>query len=186
MVIIMTYFCHECGSPLDETAKFCPGCGARVQAVSHGLLLLEPVNYEFHRLSWWLGGSGGTNVRITLQGHTMTIWQQLRVLVFIKGKEKIQNIDVNQIACLQYEKTLNKGIILFILVIAGIVLAVGTGPMHASWLGIIFLFGLHEKSVYIQMKNGYREELKNLSSDKGVEELFQSLQQINPGIRRTY
>ena len=108
------------------------------------------------------------------------------MLVFIKGKEKIQNIDVNQIACLQYEKTLNKGIILFILVIAGIVLAVGTGPMHASWLGIIFLFGLHEKSVYIQMKNGYREELKNLSSDKGVEELFQSLQQINPGIRRTY
>ena len=182
-MISVAHFCRECGSPLDEAAKFCPGCGVRVQAVSHGLLMPEPVNYEFHRLSWWLGGSGGTNVRITLHGHTMTICQQLRVLVFIKGKERIQDLDINQIACVRYEKTLNKGVILFILLVAGIVIAVGPGAMKASWLALIFMFGLQEKSVYIQMKNGYCVELKNLSSDKGVEELFQSLQQINSGIQ---
>ena len=182
MVISVAHFCRECGSPLDEAAKFCPGCGVRVQAVSHGLLMPEPVNYEFHRLSWWLGGSGGTKVRIILHGHTMTICQQLRVLVFIKGKERIQDLDINQIACVRYEKTVNKGVILFILLVAGIVIAVGPGAMKASWLALIFMFGIQEKSVYIRMKNGYCVALTNLSSDKGINELRKDLYRVNPKI----
>ena len=102
----------------------------------------------------------------------------------IKGKERSPNRDIKQTACVRYEKTLNKGVILFILLVAGIVIAVGPGAMKASWLALIFMFGIQEKSVYIQMKNGYCVELKNLYSDKGVEEFFQSLQQISLGIRR--
>ena len=29
-MIIMTYFCHECGSPLDEAANFCDNCGEKL------------------------------------------------------------------------------------------------------------------------------------------------------------